>query len=727
MSDAPTTDATMPASPALTTTAPGDLNQASTLGNVEETEQVLNVFADEKNPSHTTEQVGVPVTGTRNPGNTTVTEPFHAMQTSMQKMEQQRILDDKQDQEDRLALQAALEAQDKLKTSAVSQGQATDEGHPTPYPYYGEYEDNVKEAAAFVDSIEQRVTPATMAVIRDITLSFLNENARQLSSEPPVEPSKIFKTVKDEPKLLEDKRRLNFNKALDDYEDQMVRHKAKEEAEAKIQARRISREAEALLSTVPSLQVTVENLRQQYLREMTDTIQTAYMSTKMIKAAKERYTALQTDYILHHTNLTSIFKSTVASLSLTEEQKNELMTHMDMNVSPLATEVPFFQPMDPPLSKYDEPHDSDYSEVDDHQQPGEQDEGQGSSITDSSSSSSSSSSAAKQDRSRSASNSKERSRDSRSRSFSAGTRSHTQTPRDQEQRGTKRSRDESSNTHEDRKRPASDNRNDREPNSHMRDSRPTGKGSGSKGGAKGGKGKGSGGRASYAQRKFDRAETFYRQKDEAPSDRSRYDRTTEKDVVILNTEDIPCPQADKCKDPMNCVYKHPKQLLNDIYRRKAAETERAHTLAMETRVDTAQKLASSSQAMAWVVANRKPHISHGSKMPPGYDASKIEMDDGTFWKSDPNDKYAKADKEEEDTEKLLSKARLANSTKQKEDAKARNLAFTKATSNVGRPEKESKTVAPQKAEKLQAGEAPARDKRPEAGEKDTPARDKHAR
>ena len=154
----------------------------------------------------------------------------------------------------------------------------------------------------------------------------------------------------------------------------MVRHRAKEEAEAKIQMRRLNREAQALLSTVPSLQITVENLRQQYLSEMADTIQTAFMSAKMIKTAKERYTTLREDYILHHTNLTSIFKSTVATLTLTEEQKSELMAHMDMNVSPLANEVPFFQTMAQPVSDYGEPHDSDYSEDDSHRQPGEQED-----------------------------------------------------------------------------------------------------------------------------------------------------------------------------------------------------------------------------------------------------------------------------------------------------------------------------------------------------------------
>jgi hypothetical protein len=128
---------------------------------------------------------------------------------------------------------------------------------------------------------------------------------------------------------------------------------------------------------------------------------------------------------------------------------------------------------------------------------------------------------------------------------------------------------------------------------------------------------------------------------------------------------------------------------------------------METRVDRAQHLASISGPLALMVANQKPHISHGSPFPPGYNPSQIELEDGTFWKPDHRDKYAIADKREVESQKILDKAK----------AKARNLAFAKATSNVGRPEKEPKTVAPQKG-------VSAREKRTETGAKDAPTRDK---
>ena len=72
----------------------------------------------------------------------------------------------------------------------------------------------------------------------------------------------------------------------------MVRHKATVKAEARIQERKINRELEALMSTIPSVQITVDNLRQMYLREMADTIQTAlrkvhHLANKLLVPAPE--------------------------------------------------------------------------------------------------------------------------------------------------------------------------------------------------------------------------------------------------------------------------------------------------------------------------------------------------------------------------------------------------------------------------------------------------------
>ncbi len=119
-----TTVTAVPATPATLGFAP-TAKQASNPAHVEEATQVLNVF---DTPSHTSgEQVGehldVPEPGTTNPGSPTspkVTEPFSVMQTSIQKKEQQRLLDEKQDEEDRLELKALLEAQDKLRSSSTS-------------------------------------------------------------------------------------------------------------------------------------------------------------------------------------------------------------------------------------------------------------------------------------------------------------------------------------------------------------------------------------------------------------------------------------------------------------------------------------------------------------------------------------------------------------------------------------------------------------------------------
>jgi hypothetical protein len=245
--------------------------------------------------------------------------------------------------------------------------------------------------------------------------------------------------------------------------------------------------------------------------------------------------------------------------------------------------------------------------------------------------------------------------------------------------------------------------------------KPTGKGSGGKGsGGRGGKGKASGGKGAKSQKEQERLSAYNNKKREEES-RSNHTGISTSDVVILEKEDIPCPLAEKCKFPLDCEYKHSKQFLSNIFRLKTVEAEKAHALAMETRVERAQHLASISGPLALMVAHQKPHISHGSPFPPGYDSSQIELEDGTFWKPDHNDKYAITDKQQEESQKLLDKAK----------AKEKNLAFAKATSNVGRPDREPKTGATQKGDKTKAGETPARDKRSETGAKDAPTRDKY--
>jgi hypothetical protein len=147
---------------------------------------------------------------------------------------------------------------------------------------------------------------------------------------------------------------------------------------------------------------------------------------------------------------------------------------------------------------------------------------------------------------------------------------------------------------------------------------------------------------------------------------------------------------------MECKWEHTKEEYKTFRDNESKKTAALHQVAMDSRLEIGQKTASSSEVMAYFVATQPPYVPHNSPMPPGFDASKMELPGGGHWKPDLSDKFAAADKLKAETDKLLDRASRANAEKAREQAAAlkrlQHQQFAKATAGVGLKEHVAPTV-----------------------------------
>jgi hypothetical protein len=501
----------------------------------------------------------------------------------------------------------------------------------------------------------------------------------------------------------------------------------------------------------------IEALKKAYLDPMAATMQTAFISKRLLATSAAKYAELRGIYIEELNNMCSIYGSTASQLTLDSSQIRDFGYSVGLATNPLANCDDFFALQTPRTeqmsdhavtqtargSAQDESgsHDDDYSDSNPgdswghprtHEVPTKNERVPSSSSSSSSSNSSSKSPASNnnqenstRERSRSASTGS-RPGQERSRSNSTGTRTGDRKAehdvhRDDRERHHGSSR--SANTTEDRKRPdgrkeertssikGTDNRGPSGNNTNQQ--RSSGKGSGGKG--SGGKGSGAKGKRNRKEgsSKYDSRRGFLDIKNtggkETSTTRTQDERTPDTGVEALGTSVGLCSRGKDCKNPMECQWEHTKEEYKAFRDEETKRTAALHQVAMDSRLEVGQKTASTSEAMAYFVATQPPYVPHNSPMPSGFDPSRQELPGGGHWKPDPNDKFAAADKLKAETQKLLDRANRAKAEKARELQRKHNQQFAKATAGVGLKEQVTPTVPTIK--KAEATDANKRQKR----------------